>query len=165
MTRPLATAALAAAFVAAAAAPALAAPDARDAHFIKQAVMGDTGEIEMGRMAERKGASPAVRAFGRRLVSDHTKSRRQAEMVARRMGVNAPEVAAPEARETARKLAGLSGREFDRQAAQAAVEDHQKDIAEFREEARTGHGPAAEHARKTLPTLQAHLDMAQKLGG
>jgi putative membrane protein len=44
------------------------------------------------------------------------------------------------------------------------VEDHQKDIAEFEKEARSGNDPDLKNwASKTLPTLRAHLAEAQAL--
>jgi putative membrane protein len=43
------------------------------------------------------------------------------------------------------------------------VEDHQKDIAEFKKEAGSGHGPAQQLATQTLPTLEKHLQIAKSL--
>lgn len=44
------------------------------------------------------------------------------------------------------------------------VEDHEKDIAEFSEEASTGKDPAVKSfAARTLPTLKMHLQMAQSI--
>ena len=40
------------------------------------------------------------------------------------------------------------------------IDDHRKDIAEFRDEAREGHGAVSDLARRQLPTLRKHLDMA-----
>jgi putative membrane protein len=43
------------------------------------------------------------------------------------------------------------------------VEDHQKDIAEFKKEAGSGQGPVPQLAAQTLPTLEKHLRIAQSL--
>lgn len=145
--------------------PAAAFAASSDTAFIQKAVKGDTSEIELGRLAQRKGASPAVRDFGRMLVSDHTQSRAKAEDVARTLHVDAPETPTADAAKEARKLSGMSGPAFDQEMARFAVHDHKEDIADYQREADQGHGPAAEHARKTLPTLRQHLAAAQRISG
>lgn len=60
------------------------------------------------------------------------------------------------------RLMGLKGSAFDAAYARDMVKDHQQDVAEFRKEARAGQDPALKaFARKTLPVLQQHLQMAQ----
>ena len=142
--------------------PALAATSG-SATFLKKAVAGDTGEISMGQMLQQKGATPAVRDFGKMLVADHTDSRQKAEAIAQTMKVDAPESPEPDAVKTADKLSKLSGAAFDHAAKQAAVKDHKKDIAEYEKEARSGKGAAADHARATLPVLKKHLSAAEAL--
>jgi len=61
-------------------------------------------------------------------------------------------------------LAGKSGNDFDREFARLAVADHEKDIAEFEKEAKSGSDSEVRAwANKTLPTLRAHLKQAQSL--
>jgi putative membrane protein len=134
-----------------------------NATFIKKAVAGDTGEIQMGRMLEQKGGTAQVRRFGETLIRDHSLSRQKAEAVAHRLNVDAPEQPDPDAVQTMNALRGLSGPALDHAAKQDAIGDHQKDIAMFETEANDGSGPAAAHARQTLPTLRKHLAMAQAL--
>ncbi|MBV8684534.1 MAG: DUF4142 domain-containing protein [Caulobacteraceae bacterium] len=156
--------AAAAAVVALAATPALAQP-ADDNTFIQKAVAGDTGEIQMGHMLEQKGGTAQVRHFGATLVQDHTLSRRKAEAAAKAMGASAPEQPDPDAVQAMSQLQSLSGAQLDTQAKQIAIQDHQKDIAMFEQEAKSGHGPAAAHARQSLPVLRKHLHMAEALKG
>jgi putative membrane protein len=54
---------------------------------------------------------------------------------------------------------------FDKEFTRVMVEDHQKDIAEFKNEAANGHGPVQQLAAETLPTLEKHLQIAKSLGG
>ncbi len=42
--------------------------------FIKDAIQGDIGEIQLGQLAEQKASKPDVRDFGEMLVTDHTQS-------------------------------------------------------------------------------------------
>jgi putative membrane protein len=59
---------------------------------------------------------------------------------------------------TKAKLEVLSGSTFDKSYIKAMVKDHEKDVAEFKTEAASGHDPdAMAFASATLPTLQEHL--------
>lgn len=132
--------------------------------FVKDAVQGDNSETMLGGIAERRGSSHAVRAYGKQLRQDHSAARVDAARVAARLGVPDTRAPMPEAAEERRKLAHLHGRAFDREFANYMVKDHHKDIAEFRQGVRLG-GPAGDLARRTLPVLQRHLAMAERLQG
>jgi len=58
------------------------------------------------------------------------------------------------------KMAKLQGAAFDRNFKKEMLADHKKDIAAFQKEANDS---AADFANETLPTLQKHLNAAQKL--
>jgi putative membrane protein len=128
--------------------------------FLIQAQQGNNSEIMLGRLAADQGRSPAVRDFGNRLVSDHRQARDEVRDVGRRFGLRPDRDIAPEAREERDRLAGLRGREFDREFIRYMVDDHRKDIGEFRDEAREQHGAVSELAQRQLPTLREHLRMA-----
>ncbi|HEX4196844.1 MAG TPA: DUF4142 domain-containing protein [Caulobacteraceae bacterium] len=134
-----------------------------DTAFIKDAIKGDNSEIMLGGVAQRHGASPGMRAFGDMLVTDHTKARDQATIVARGMGVAPPSGPMAEADVERAKLAVLSGPAFDHEFAKYMVNDHQHDIADFQTEAAHGHGEAAALARKSLQVLRKHLAAAERL--
>lgn len=134
-----------------------------DQTFITKAIQGDMAEVQMGQLAQQKGGSDAVKSYGQMLVNDHQANQQQAEQVASQIGVKPP--SSPSAKQKADydKLSKLSGRQFDRQFAQMMVMDHQKDISEFRHQARNANDPVGQFASQTLPTLQKHLDAAEKL--
>ncbi len=58
---------------------------------------------------------------------------------------------------------GLNGSEFDREFARYMVQDHEKDISKFKNEASSGRGAVPQLAERTLPTLDKHLHMAESL--
>src|SRR3954470_924374 len=60
-------------------------------HFLRQAIEADNSEMALGRLAQRQAQDPAVRQYGRTLVSDHWNARIQAVNAARRLGVRAAE--------------------------------------------------------------------------
>lgn len=145
-----------------AAGPVLAAPGEV---FLKKAIAGDISEVRLGALAERKGASPGVRDFGKMLQSDHAAARDQASSLARSMDVTPPADMSREARQEYRKLDHLSGADFDREFVRYMVSDHKKDIADFEKQANSGDSKTAGLARQTLPTLRHHLETAEGLIG
>jgi putative membrane protein len=135
-----------------------------DTDFVAKAIKGDNSEILLGNLAAKRGATPAVRAFGKTLARDHTEGRTQALAVAQQIGLAKPPTgASAEAKAEEAKLKGLHGAAFDQEFASFMVRDHQQDINDFSHEANDTHGPVAEFAAKTLPVLHHHLEMAQKL--
>jgi putative membrane protein len=132
--------------------------------FVKEAIQGDLAEMQIGRLARKKGTSDEVKQFGQRLESDHAAGLQKAKSLAESLGARPP--AEPNAKQkvTYQKLSRLSGPQFDRQFAKRMVKDHEKDIREFELESKRS-GPAAEFARQTLPTLEAHLKVAKSLTG
>ena len=131
--------------------------------FLKTAAGADHAEVDAGNMAAARGASPAIKDYGRRLASDHGAHLQKVQATADRMHVRLPAGAPPDARAEARRLERLHGRAFDRAFARAMVADHQKAIALFQAQARSGDRATADLARDTLPTLREHLRMARDL--
>ena len=136
---------------------------AGDKAFLKKAMEGDNSEMHLGQMAEQGGSSRGLREFGHMLNPDHAKAKADALPVARAHGLAPTDEMAPEAKEEAGKLKGLTGSAFDREFASYMVTDHKKDIADFEKQARTGDRSTARLARATLPTLRRHLAMAERL--
>lgn len=135
-----------------------------DHSFMVKAAHGGVGEVSLGRLAAMRGRSEGVRAFGRRMVRDHSKANHKLMRVALREGVMLPSGPGPEERTTQRRLSRLHGSAFDRAYVQDMVEDHKKDIADFQTEARRGRNqPVKGFAARTLPTLRMHLSMVENL--
>lgn len=131
--------------------------------FVSDAIKGDNAEIEMGQLAEQKGASEQVKDFGRMLASDHATAKTQMTNIAAELGVDVPSDVTPDSKQTYERLSKLSGEQFDRSFAQAMVKDHEKDIAEFKAEAEAKNGPASDMAAKQLPVLEKHLEAARSI--
>lgn len=153
------------ALIAAVAAPsAFAADDAKE--FIEKAVRGNIAEVQLGELAEKKGKSEQVQALGETLQTDHAKALERSEGIAKDMGLNVTREPMKDAKETYDRLAKLSGAEFDKAFIKAAIEDHEKDVELYSEQAEDGENKkVAEYVEVTLPALKRHLDMARKLQG
>jgi putative membrane protein len=131
--------------------------------FLREAIMGDTAEVQMGQLIQQRAASAQVKDFGATLERDHAMARDKASALAKRMGLAVPTGVKPDAKAEMAKLQRLSGGNFDREVARFAVIEHRKDIAKFEAQARNGDRLTREHARETLPHLRHHLTMAQAL--
>jgi putative membrane protein len=135
-----------------------------DHKFAMAAAMGGMMEVEMGRLAAQKGASDEVRQFGQRMVDDHTKANEELMQLASSKGMTLPTASDPKHQAEMRKLSALSGERFDREYVKMMVKDHKKDVGEFQKEAARGADPELKaFAARTLPTLQEHLQMIQRI--
>jgi putative membrane protein len=135
-----------------------------DHQFAKKAASGGMSEVKLGQLAEDKGTNPAVKEFGQRMVTDHSKANDELKSIASQENVNLP--SAPSKMDEAEyaRLSKLSGKEFDDAYAKMMVSDHEKDIAEFRKESTSGQDPELKSfASKTLPTLESHLQQAKQM--
>jgi putative membrane protein len=131
--------------------------------FLYHALQGDNSEIMLGNLAADRARDSGVRDFGRTLVSDHSKARGEVLDVGRRFGIRPTREMAPEARDERDRLMGMHGRDFDREFIRYMVDDHRKDIGDFRDEAREHHGEVSDLASRQLPTLREHLRIAMSL--
>lgn len=131
--------------------------------FLKKAMEGDNSEMRLGQMAEQRGSSAELRAFGHMLLIDHAKAKVDALPVVRAHGLAPSDEMASEAKNEATKLAGLSGAAFDREFASYMVKDHEQDIEDFTKAAEGSDQDTARLARTTLPVLRKHLATARYL--
>jgi putative membrane protein len=135
-----------------------------DHKFAMEAAMGGMMEVELGRLAAQKGASDEVRQFGQRMVDDHTKGNEDLMQVASGKGMTLPTALGPKMQAEMQKLSALSGEKFDKEYVKMMVKDHRKDVGEFEKEAAGGmDADIKSFAARTLPTLQEHLRMIQRI--
>jgi len=141
----------------------------RDKSFMKGAAEGGMAEVELGRLAAQKASDPDVKAFGQRMVDDHSKANDKLKEVASGLAYSLPTDLKASDRREAHHFATLSGADFDHAYVKEMVKDHKGDVKEFEKEATHGNGPVRSFASDTLPTLREHLrmaeEMAAKMGG
>src|SRR5437868_2059003 len=126
----------------------------KDRTFMKKAAKGGTMEVWMGNLAEKNGQSDDVKSFGKRMVTDHTKANDELKSIASQKGVQLP------AKEP--KLKWTSDKAY----IDMMVKDHEKDLAEFKEEASGGSDHEVKNiADDTAKVVQEHLDHAKEIQG
>lgn len=137
--------------------------DGQDRKFVEAAAQGGLAEVAMGEMAQKRGTHAQVKAFGVRMVNDHTKANGELKRVASTKGVALPTRLDKEQQEHADALGKLSGADFDRAYMEHMVDDHKKDVSNFETAAKSAKdADVKSFAARTLPTLKTHLELAQK---
>lgn len=137
---------------------------AHDRKFAAAAAQGGVTEVVLGRMAMRRGGSRAVREFGRRMREDHSRANAALKKIGRQKNLSLPAGMNQEQKDLYARLARLSGPAFDRLYTSEMVEDHEKDVREFAEEAHEGRDASVKaFAATNLPVLREHLAMARRM--
>jgi len=123
-----------------------------DKSFVKKAAKGGQLEVAWGRVAAEKGNHADVKKFGNRMVNDHSKANDDLKALAARKGIDLPEAKAN------------PNWKSDKAYMDMMVKDHEKDVAEFHDEAKNGTDPdVKKFAEKTVKTLEKHLHRAKQV--
>jgi putative membrane protein len=138
--------------------------NATDRAFAAKTAQSNAAEVELGKLAEKRGGTPAMKNFGKTLATDHYIANYQLKAVARNQGMALLMVPNSDQRTMADNLSKLSGSQFDREFAKDAVRDHREDIKCFQQEVAYGQNVALKaYASKQIPILQAHLRTAENM--
>ena len=136
---------------------------APDHSFVEKAAMGGMAEVELGNLAQQKASSDQVKQFASRMVQDHSKANDELKQIASSKGIDVPTALDKKHRGDVDRLGKLSGAQFDRAYMSHMVDDHKKDVSDFKKAASSAKDSDVKgFASKTLPTLEEHLQLAQK---
>src|SRR5947208_9034731 len=95
------------------------APLTSDQNFVDRAALGTGTEVELGRLASTRAASPAVRAFADRIITDHRQAHARLTRTER-----STHIAAMPAPPPPNALTAMSGPPFDRAFMQDQINNH-----------------------------------------
>lgn len=136
-----------------------------DREWVQDQLADGDAEVKLGRLAQERGASADVRAFGAMMVEKHTMAGTELKRIATRHNV-APEPDAHDDHDDLfDRLSKLSGEEFDRVYLDAMVDAHKDAIDALEDKAgkKDEHADVIEWATKTLPEVKQHLERAKSL--
>jgi len=134
-----------------------------DESSLQSSIQGDRFEIQGGKLAQSKGVTPAVRALGARLVTDHAKSLREAVALAHKLGIEVPDSPTPSEEWELATVGGMSGDSFDASYTYLEIQDHKQDIEESTMEVQKGLNHSVRHlAHSDLPILRTHLRLSKQ---
>jgi len=120
-------------------------------------------EIDLGRLAQQKAASPDVKAFGEMLVRDHTKALDALKQAAAQQNLQVPAMVNEKHRELRDRLSMLTGSEFDRAYINAMVDAHEATVKKLEDRKDAGVDALQQFASTILPTVQQHLEQAKQI--
>ena len=133
-----------------------------DAEFATAAADGGMLEVELGKMAVEKGASPTIKKLGAMMVKDHGKANEELKAAAAAKNITLPSLMSEKCQKKVTDLSEKKGADFDKAYADLMVSDHKDDIDEFKKEAEKGMDKdLSAWAKGKVPTLQHHLEMAE----
>lgn len=154
---------------------------AGDRDFVEDMAIGGMAEVELGRMAMERAASPEVKRFGDMMVKDHSKAGDELKQVAMQHSIPMPAGLDQKHQDLKTTLSNLRGAEFDREYMKAMVDGHEDVVDRLQTRAsedrfgddkgevkpeRSGNpveGALNQWAAKALPTVRHHLDEAKRI--
>lgn len=134
--------------------------------FARKAAQSDEYERRAGRLAMEQGASPAVRSFGEEMIAAHTQTTRSLNdaLVAAHLPAQPPPVMTEAQSVMLSQLAGLHGSAFDREYVRQQITAHKMALDLTKAYAERGSTrPVVDAARQTVPIIENHLHMAERL--
>jgi putative membrane protein len=135
-----------------------------DVTFINTAATAGVEEVKFGQLAETKATTPAIRGFAAQMVKDHTAVNEKLTTLATRKQLTAPTSMDTMHESAYDTLKSSKGRAFNKLYMDGQVQDHRQVVQVFKDEAQNGTDPDVKaFAQETLPTLEHHLQLAQRL--
>ena len=131
--------------------------------FVTEAAQSDMFEIQSSQLAASK-THGDVQAFANQMVTDHTKTTDELKGLAPSANAPLPTAMNSSQQSMLDKLKSLKGTDFRKRYVSDQVSAHKTAVSLFERYAKGGDNEKLKAwANQTLPTLQHHLDMANKL--
>ena len=128
-----------------------------DSDFMIKAASGGMMEVEAGKIAQDHAQSQEVKNFGSKMVKDHSKANEELKSLAASKSVTLPTSLGEEEQKHITEMQGLHGKDFDQHYVNMMVNDHDKDVSMFEDQAKNAKDAnVREWAAKTLPVLKEH---------
>jgi len=134
--------------------------------YVPAAAMGDMYEIQAADIALQRSARADIKALAQMIKTDHTAASASLKTAA---ATAAPDIALPTELDQRRKglldnLRGATAGDFDKTYIDQQVAAHEEAVTLHRGFSDNTDAPQlAEHARKVLPKIEAHLQKAQEI--
>jgi putative membrane protein len=138
-----------------------------NASFVTKAAQASLAEVELSKLALSKTQDGQVRSFAQRMVQDHQKANAELKPIAQKHGIQVPAQLDAKHAQKLEDLRAKSGAEFDTEYSRIMHKDHEKAVGLFTKATKSTqlHSDLRNFASKTLPTLESHHRMANRLPG
>lgn len=133
----------------------------KDAQFLVNAAEINMVEISLGKLAQEKGSTNHVKALGKMMEDEHTKSLADLTALAQIKNITLPISQTENGQDAYKKLNGKSGIDFGKAYSDMMVKEHKGAIALFEQASTDASDPDIRNwATEILPVLRTHLDHA-----
>jgi putative membrane protein len=133
---------------------------ASDSVFIQRASSIGLLQVKLGQLAQKKGTSPAVVEFGKRMVADYSKAHEELKTAAKAAAFQAPTLVRQD--QQIFDLFNATGRSsFDKRYMAEMVARHNEEVRLFQQESAGGRVQSLKQlASKMLPEMEQRLSLA-----
>ncbi len=131
--------------------------------FINNAIDAGRTEVELSTLAARISQNPKVVDFAKMMIQDHTAATIELKKIRDKELVNAKAGISQEHRQLVDSLAKLSGADFDKAYSRQMTADHHEAVELFEVGSDVRTPSVQSFARRTLPTIERHLEAAVAL--
>lgn len=134
-----------------------------DSEYLVAAAEVDMKEIELGKLAQQKGTHADVKALGKMMVDEHTKSSAETKALAGKKNVTLPPSLTEKGQEAYDDLNDEAmGMDFDKKYADMMVDGHEKTIDKMEKASENANDEEIRMwAANMLPALRQHLEHAK----
>ena len=137
-------------------------PSQSDKQFLDFASQVNVGEIRGGVVAQQKAQAPAVKAFGRLMMLDHSELESQLAAIAAMDHVQLQDQPSTAAEQQMDKLKSMNGSQFDTAYMKHMVEGHETAVSKFKSEELSAQDPTVRAVvSSALPIIEQHLAIAK----
>jgi putative membrane protein len=134
-----------------------------DGMFLMKAAEIQMEEISLGKLAQQKGTSDHVKALGKMMETDHTKTLEELRTLAQSKSIAIPTVASDNSRNSYEKLNEKTGNDFGKEYSDMMVKHHEDAIKLFEKAAADSKDAEIRSwASGKLAGLNAHLGHAKE---
>jgi putative membrane protein len=138
---------------------------ASDSVFIQKAGSAGLLQVKLGKLAEKKGTSSAVAAFGKRMVAHYSKVNEELKSAAKEAAFPAP-VLLRQDQQIFDRFNGTGRSSFDKAYMAEMVEQHSKEVRLFQQESAEGRVQSLKQlASRMLPEIEQRLSLARQTAG
>jgi len=131
--------------------------------FIKNGLEGGMTEVKASELAKKNSTNPRVVAFADMMITDHTNAGTELRKIQLAKMVDVPDTISGEHHQKINQLAAKTGADFDKAYIQMMIADHEGAIKLFTDATNNTSNLIQNFSRKTLPTIQMHLDSAKAI--
>jgi putative membrane protein len=138
---------------------------ASDSVFIQRAGSAGLLQVKLAKLAEKKGSSPAVVEFGKRMVTQYSKTNEEVKAAAKEAAFPAPVLLRAD-QQTFDRFNRLSRSSFDKAYMGQMVKQQSEEVELFQEESAGGRVQSLKQlASRMLPELEQRLSLARQTAG